>query len=178
MSRLLLVTLVIVVTLRGVAAESLAEYPDQREHRIRTTDERLQSIVNEGIRFSTTFEALVDRLDRSDVVVYLELDRHPQEGLDGRLSFLGSQGGIRYVLIRVVFLQDRARQTALVGHELRHAGEVADAPSIVDRQTMEHEYERLGYENSRAAYGRTFDTTAAIDAGMRVWRELRTGRAE
>lgn len=176
--RLPLIAIVIVLALRGASGESLAEYPDQHEHRIRTTDGRLQSIVDEGVRFSTTFQTLVDRLDRSDVVVYVEFDRHPQDGLDGRLAFLGAHAGVRYVLVRVVFLHDRARQIAVVGHELRHAVEVADAPAIIDRRSMEHEYQRLGYERARAASERMFDTTAAIEAGTRVLRELRTGSAE
>jgi len=157
-------------------AESLADYPFDGERRIRTSDQRLQSAIDDGMRFSPTFQDLVDRLEQSDVVVYVEADPRSQEGLAGRLLFIGAQGGTRYVLVRVGYFADRARQIAILGHELRHAVEVADAPAIVDRRSMAEAYRRFGYENPWVSVpGYAYDTHAAVDTGFKVWREIRTG---
>jgi len=171
----LLVTLIVLVSI-SLRAESLADYPEDRDHRVRTIDARLQSIIDEGVRFSLTFEALVDRLDRSDLVVYVERETRPIEGIEGCLTFISSQAGTRYLRVRVAYISDRARQLAIVAHELRHAVEVADTPRIVDSRSFEREYERFGYENPYTGVrGRAFDTDAAVAAGVRVLREIRTG---
>jgi hypothetical protein len=92
------------------------------------------------------------------------------------LLFVTARGGTRYVLVRVALFADRARQIAILGHELRHAVEVADAPTIVDSRSLERAYQRFGYENPRAVVaGRAFDTEAAVATGLRVWREMRSG---
>jgi hypothetical protein len=171
-----LVALVLLLLPSWSRAESLADYPFDGERRVRTSDARLQSAIDHGMRFSPTFQDLVDRLERSDVVVYVEADPRSQDGLAGRLLFISAQGGTRYVLVRVAVFADRAQQIAILGHELRHAVEVADAPAIVDRRSLERAYERFGYENPWSlVQGRAFDTHAAVDTGLRVLREIRTG---
>jgi hypothetical protein len=145
-----------------------------RQPRIRTTDRRLASLLEEGARASTTFRALVDHLARSDVVVYLRCDRSPEpQRLDGRLTFLSTAGGFRYVVIRLNWLTARRRQLAILAHELQHAVEVADRPAIVDGPSLAREYARIGYVNRGSATpGLSFDTHAAVATGERVLREI------
>lgn len=144
--------------------------------RIRSTDPRLRSLVAEGVRTSDAFRVLVERLERSDVIVYVQCDTHAAGGRSaggGRLAFLTAAGGFRYVVVRMAWLQPRQLQIAMLAHELQHAVEIADTPDIVDAQTLAHEYGRMtdAVRVDRAA--RTaFDTGAAVEMGERVLREL------
>jgi hypothetical protein len=160
-----------------VATPSIANAADPswdglRGH-LRTTDDRLRRLLDLGTRTSPTFRALVHRLLDSDVIVYLWCDRADTAPPDGRLTFVSAAGGYRYVVVRLVRFHSRQRQIALIAHELRHAVEIADAPDVVDAASLEREYRRIGYMRSAPTAARlTFDTRAAVDAGVQVMNEL------
>ena len=169
--RIVLLCLVLLISSRALDAETIAD--DRRRH-IRTTDQRLIRLVQDGVRASETFRRLVDRLNRSDVVVYLECSAGAKSS-DGRLTFISSVGGLRYVHVRVARLPAADVQIALIGHELQHAVEIADAPGVVDSLSLAREYQRIGFLSPRITPGVSFDSDAAVEAGNRVLREL-TGR--
>jgi hypothetical protein len=162
-----------------IRAESLADYPEYRQPAVRTTNARLATLIREGVRFSPTFQSLADRLSNSDLIVYVDADSFAPEGLDGRLTFVASAPGVRYVRIRVVHYPDAARQIAIIGHELQHAVEIADHPAIVDEASLGREYARIGYSHNGLMLRRqAFDTEAAVKTGQRVFRELTTGNGD
>ena len=149
-----------------MAAESI---PDSPRRPIRSTDPRLRLLLEEGLRHSPTLRALVARLHASDVVVYLRCD---VAGPNGRLTFVSSAGGYRYVVVRLTHFP-RAQQIAIMAHELQHAVEIADTPAIVDGPSLAREYQRIGYLNQASSLpGVAFDTRAAVDAGKQVLKEL------
>jgi len=147
---------------------------DPRNH-IRTTDRRLIRLLHDGMRASDTFRRMVYRLRRSDVIVYLECGGSADRSVDGRLTFVSAAGGVRYVHIRVARLESADVQIALIGHELRHAVEIADAPGVIDGDSLAREYERIGFLNAHQIAGTSYDSAAAVEAGYRVLRDL-TGR--
>lgn len=55
----------------------------------------------------------------------------------------------------------------MLGHELRHAVELADAPHVAGEPAMVRLYEQIGFERSGAQGARRFETRAAIDAGYK-----------
>jgi hypothetical protein len=140
---------------------------------IRTTDDRLRRLLDQGRRTSPTFRALVQRLLDSDVVVYLWCDATRERVTDGRLTLVSAAGGLRYVVVRLVPLTSPERQIAIMAHELRHAVEIADAPDVVDDASLHRAYRRIGFV-SREPYARnlSYDSDAAIAAGVMVLREL------
>jgi hypothetical protein len=153
----------------SMAAESV---PDSPRRPIRSTDRRLRMLLDEGLRSSPTLRALVARLSRSDVVVYLRCDEASGPNAAGRLTFVSSAGGHRYVVVRMARFA-RAQQIAIMAHELQHAVEIADTPAIVDGESLAREYHRIGYVNAASALpGIAFDTQAAVRAGEQVLREL------
>jgi len=161
-----------------VTAQSLVDQPP-RDCRVRTTDRRLVAAVDRGLRDSPTFRALVNRINASDVVVYVNADWETMlpPGLDGRLTFLSATGGFRYVVVRVNTKLSTPRLVSLLGHELQHAREIADSDAIVDSISLAREYGvRLGYRNRNTTREyQTFDSEAAIRTGEQVLRELLTG---
>lgn len=142
--------------------------------RLRTADRRVRALIAQGIAGSPTFRALTSRLEQSDVVVYVECGRRDRrEPGGGRLIFVSSAGGFRYVVVRLGWLSSPAQQIAMLAHELQHAVEIADTPAIVDPQSMADAYRRMAGAREVARAGRTaFDTRAANTAGEQVLREL------
>ena len=169
-----LVAAMVCVPLRGANAESLADQPP-RYCQIRTTDHRLSAAVEQGLRDSATFRALVNQINVSDVVVYIAADAQQlPRGVDGRLTFLSASGGFRYVVVHVNARLSTPRLVSLIAHELQHAREIADTTAIVDAQSMAREYAAgLGYLNRFVSgEGRTYDSQAAVRAGEEVLREV------
>lgn len=170
LTRILAALLLLPLAAPPVAAgKDLADPP-----RVRLLDPRLRSLFEQGKDRSPTFQALVRRLEQSNVVVYIETDPFSDTSFAGRLSFLSAVGGTRYLLIRVAPLPSLIQQLAMIGHELQHAVEVADNPEVVDQDSLWREYMRIGYVSGMVDSGLAFDTHAAIDAGARVAEELRS----
>jgi hypothetical protein len=165
----MVLTLLLATPLLSMAAESVLVGPRRP---IRSTDRRLRMLLDDGMRSSPTLRALVARLSASDVVVYLRCDGPTEPVSGGRLTFVSSAGGFRYLVVRMARLS-RAPQIAIMAHELQHAVEIADAPAIVDGQSLVREYHRIGYVNFESPLpGIAFDTAAAVRVGEQVLREL------
>ena len=162
----------------AAGAASLEEGPEVgiRPH-IRVEDERLARLIDYGRQRSILLQALIDRLESSDVIVYMRCDRQLRRGVSGRLSYVGTAANLRYVMVRVGYVGDRLRQIALVGHELRHAVEVAETPEIVDSGSLQAAYERIGYVNRAASFTGilAFESDQAVQAGEHIFRELQDG---
>jgi hypothetical protein len=95
--------------------------------------------------------------------------------LVGRLTFMAASGGRRYVNVRIACGLNPDEQIAALGHELRHAVEIADAPSVVDVASLGELYRRIGFASHGVPHGLGFESRAAIDTARRVWIQL--GRA-
>jgi hypothetical protein len=155
-----------VVVPSAVAAESPT--------RVRSTDGTILALLKEGGERSTTFRALVDAIDRSTGIVYVEFGYCSFGHLNGcLLPFIASAHGDRY--LRAIVTPDKSRANhdqliALIGHELRHALEVFDHQEVVDAATMEAMYRKTG--TPIAGGPRGYETSAARAAGDAVLVEL------
>ena len=141
---------------------------------IRSTEPELRAAVDAGVAHSDSFRELVDRLDASDVVVHIVYDHDPAPGIAGHLTFAASAGGVRYLRIAIVPRLSGYDLLAILGHELEHAVEIADAPSVVDQASMAAFYAAVG-ERRLSDRGSMFDTAAAVAAGDRIRREVLGG---
>jgi hypothetical protein len=136
---------------------------------VRATDPRAQEWISAGRSASRTFRTLLNRLSQSDLIVYVEIVDRIIGGAAGHMYFVTATGSARYVRIEVVASGDFGGMVALVGHELQHAVEVADAPRVRDKSTLAMLY--LGM--SENGLGRTsYDSIAARVTEERVKREL------
>ena len=162
--------LTVTITL-GVSTGVRASEPNVPFPHIRATELQMRALIDEAISSSATVRALVERITASDVVVFVACEHDPAVKASGRLNFMTAAGGVRYVVIRLK-PKRRVATIAMLAHELQHAAEIADTPSIVDEASMAREYSRIGYRSHSAAHGLTFDTKAAVDVGRRVVDEL------
>jgi hypothetical protein len=139
------------------------------DRRVRTTDSRIQSLLVRGARRSRTFAGLITALNRTDVIVYVEPVRDLPATLAGRLMLLPHAGGQRYLRIQVGSLAASNDLIAIIGHELQHALEIAEAHDVRDQRGLVRLYEVIGRPASGA---HSYDTAAAQQAGRRVRTEL------
>ena len=161
-----------VVQGEGVITRDASEEPRIRIQR----DARIEQLIADGLNRSSTFRDIVDRLNRSDVVVYVRCQQDVARREDGYLKFVSSVGGYRYLQAHIRYNTSRVRQISLIGHELFHAVEVADAPAVIDVASFERQYARIGFVSGtvRIGGGISYDTHAAIRAGEQILRELST----
>ena len=144
-----------------------------RMARIRVLDASLACALSRGYMRSPTLRALVERVEDSNVIVYV--DRHPPAGrCDGRTQFVSAAAGYRYVRVTVKTDGVNDGLIALLGHELRHVVEVVDAPWVVDATGYAALYRRIGRPSASCRRpGWCFETQSAVDSGYRVLEELR-----
>ena len=118
---------------------------DSPTRHVRSTHRSVQGLLRTGYQRSPTFASLLARLQQSDVYVYVEeVDRLPG-GLEGRLVIMRPSHGFRYVRIQIVLRGSMLDATALLGHELRHAIEIADAATVQDTKTLVALYRPVSY---------------------------------
>jgi len=138
---------------------------------LRTVDSRLAAAVMRGRHESPTFRAIVDRLAASDLIVYVSRGAISGDTA-ASTQLVSATGGFRYVRVTIELDPDSDVGIAMLGHELRHALELADAPWVVDSDALLSLYQEIGYAScSRPIH--CYDTQEAVDAGRQVLIELR-----
>jgi hypothetical protein len=134
----------------------------------------LRALLARGSAASPTLASLVDRIERSDLIVHLYEEWWTRGSAIGRTQFITRAGGQRYVRVWLLgTLQDDAA-IAVLGHELYHATEIAQAPWVMNQLSLAGLYDEIGRE-SRAAgpASRGFETEMAQEVEHRVRKELR-----
>src|SRR5687768_16569763 len=94
---------------------------DAPTRHIRTTDAAMGKLLRRGFRESRTFADLVARLQRSDVIVYIEQVPRLPGALEGRMMMLPRVYEYRYVRIQIALRGAPEDSIAVLGHELHHA---------------------------------------------------------
>jgi hypothetical protein len=148
-----------------VSPSAVLESPTRH---VRTTSPYAQSLLRDGFQRSPTFARLLVRLERSDLIVYIESQAALPPGIEGRMMMLSSAHGLRYVLIQIGTGDSQQDAIALLGHELEHANEIADAPGVSDMNGFVALYERIGVRSGSHQY----ETKMAQEAGRQIRREL------
>jgi len=137
--------------------------------RVRAADNHIKRLLEEGVKRSVTFGDLVAAVNASDVIVYIQRVDRLGPTIAGQLMIVPVPNAQRYLRIQVLDHLSPEETISLIGHELRHALEVAAAPDVRDQQGLIELYERIG---ERGGMVHTFDTRAAQNTGRRVRREL------
>jgi hypothetical protein len=164
--RILLFTAILFV----VASTSQASGASQPVRRIRLLAPCASMLIADAAARSATIRSLIERIDRSDLIVFVRCVAFMQPAVAGRLMFLGAAAGHRFLLIEIRIPAVWHTQAGVVGHELQHAVEVAGAPNIRSQADMAAHYARTGVPVS--AKPAAFETEAARRTGLQVLREL------
>jgi len=136
--------------------------------RLRPLDTWSKALVARGLEKSPTFRALVDRLARADLIVYVAVGPRVATA-SGALRFVGTSATFRFVHVSLDQSLTNTELVAVLGHELQHAVEVAESPDVRDLESFRRYYQQQGEVGSEI--GR-FETEAARRAGRRVREDL------
>jgi hypothetical protein len=154
-----------------------ATFADPSPHaRIRPQDARLFELLRDGMARSATFRALVNRIESSNLIVYVSLSPVMKASLAGKLTWMTSAGGFRYVRATINTEQTADQMIATLAHELQHAVEVLDDDNVTDQRSLVELYKRIG-RPSHSGITAGWETVAAQEAGFRVRRELSSAAA-
>lgn len=142
---------------------------DAPDRHVRAPEARVRALLNYGFHRSQTFADLLEQLNRSDVIVYIEaLMTLPKETM-GRITIVPRSGNARYLRMQIRADLPRREAIALIAHEMRHALEIAAAPDARDADGLIKLYQRIGHSSGGE---HSFDTTAAQDIGRKVLSEM------
>jgi hypothetical protein len=139
--------------------------------RIRPQDPRTARFLKDGLRRSATMRGLAERIEASNVIVYVGIDPMMRSSLTGALSLVTASGDFRYVRAHISGGQIPDLMIATLAHEFQHVVEVIDHPSVVDDESLVTLYRRIGVAGNDRRHA-SWETMAARDVGAQVRREL------
>jgi hypothetical protein len=136
---------------------------------VRSRSPLASAALEYGLKHSPSLQALVDSLQDTDVVAYIDSDIRPRSDIWGHTSFIAKAANCRYLRVEITAHVNLGQAAALLGHELQHVYEIATHPEVVDDETLSAMYQQFGkpsrYENS-------YDSVAAIEMGTRIAAEI------
>ena len=139
--------------------------------RVRAFDPAVAAVIARGAASSMTLRALINTLERSDVIVHVEQVNRPGHGLAAATRFVTRAGGHRYIRVTLYGTWSLSQTIALIGHELQHAVELATAEWVVDQATCLELFHAIGRRTCDARRV-CYETEAAVIAGARVLDDL------
>ncbi len=138
--------------------------------RVRPHDARVATLLRTGLDRSPTLRTLVDRVEDSDVIVYLEIQPKLQGRLAGCMTWVAGAGRYRYVRASINPELTTDQRIAAIAHELQHVVEISEHPEVDGESALIALYRRIG--ESRPFNSTQWDTTRAREVGAVVGREL------
>jgi hypothetical protein len=168
----------VVVYLLALAVPTAAARPlSPSVKNVRARDAAAALLLRFGTEKSARFRELVETLEQSNVIVYIEVRQDSEHPVGGGLTFLGEAHGIRWVRATIDSgtmnyartCQDIVRLTSILGHELQHALEASQAETLRDEAEFASHFRSIGVDEGP----KILDTMAARRVGARVADELR-----
>jgi hypothetical protein len=173
LARLVMQSGVIAACACAMPAPAAAAVPPDMPRVRDNGDPSIGALIREATGRSATFRRLVETIDASDGIVYVEHGKC-RRGAQAYLVLTVTMAGPHRVL-RIVVNKRRDPTTvmAAIGHELRHAVEVLNDRAVTSNRAIYFFYQREGTSGS----GR-FETAAAVQAGSQVFAELTGNRVD
>jgi hypothetical protein len=152
----------------SAAADARPGTPATASTHVRSTNPALVALIEQAGQRSATFRGLVDTIEASDSIVFVE---EGQCGHGVRACFVSVMGTTSTRYMRVVVDTNKADWDVMgsIGHELRHTIEVIEVPRIRDNASKHLFYLQTGTYGTSTAR----ETQVAVDAGNTVRAEIR-----
>jgi hypothetical protein len=129
----------------------------------------IAELLVEGAKRSASFRQLVQKIDASDGIVYVEEGRCGHQVRACLALTVRIAGPNRIMRIIVEPRRYHDELIAAIAHELQHAVEALSNPAVRDAFTMYWFFDRIGRTDTGA-----FETEEAIQMGLNVLHELET----
>jgi hypothetical protein len=140
--------------------------------RVRSTERFMIALIREGYVRSPSLRDLVDVLQQSNVIVFVQ----PASCAGGRIRscLVSVNGSPRERHIRIIVDTHRSHEwlIATVAHELQHAVEIAEHPEVTDASGALNLYRRIALGRCRDGLSEECETTRALTTERQVLSEL------
>ena len=155
----------------AVATAQTASAQEPMMARVRSSHSAITALISEGRERSATFRRLVQTIDDSDGIVYIE-EGQCHHGVRACLVLSVTPAGPNRIL-RVIVDTRKADWDLMgsIGHELQHTVEALSEPATIDSVGLSNFFCRIAPTDRHR-----FETMAAITAGDAVRNELRVRR--
>lgn len=141
---------------------------------LRSRSATIAGIILHASELSGTFGHMVDIINASNAIVYVEEGRCGGNVRACLVSVTPAGPHRRILHVRVDVRKPDADLVGSIGHELYHATEVLDYPAVTTDLAMHSLYRRIGFPIP----GGAFETNGAIEAGAAVRDEMRAARSQ
>ena len=141
--------------------------------RVRSHHPGIASLIERAAERSKTFRGLVEAINTSDGIVYVEEGQCGRHVVKSCVAAVTQTAMNRILVVKVDIRHADGELMGLIGHELRHAIEILGDPTVVDAASMYFLYQRIGQLGAYTA----FETQAAVQAGDAVRAEVSKYRA-
>ena len=147
---------------------AFAQTPVQGSLRVRGSSPGIAEAIERAIQQSPTFNQLVTAITATDGIVYVHYGECGRNVLACLVLAVTQAGPYRILQIRVDPRRKGRGLMVSIGHELKHALELLNEPTVVNYRTAHNFYARIAPRR-----GSSFETQAAIEIGLKIDRELR-----
>jgi hypothetical protein len=130
---------------------------------VRAASPAAHALLIEAVAKSALLNALIARLEASDIVVYVELTSSPEIPI-ARTKLVAAAAGARFLRVTINAQSAPWDRLPFLAHELQHATEIADDNGVRDDEGIRRLYEKVGYPGGIDKY----ETVAARDMERRV----------
>ena len=138
---------------------------------VRFDNKRIAEVYRYAMNRSPSFQALIETLNLTDRVVYVEEGHCPHPMERGCLSLMPTPNA-KNILVRIDPRQPIRLVVAQLAHELYHAAEVSKEPAVVDTASLRELYGRIGDRGCLSESDDCWETRAACAFEALVAREL------
>jgi len=152
----------------GGRAAVAADVDTSAMPRVRSHHPGIASLIERAAERSKTFRGLVEAIDTSNGIVYVEEGQCGRHAVKSCVEAVTQAAANRILVVKVDIRNADGELMGLIGHELRHAIEILGEPSVVDATSMYFLYVRIGRLGTYTA----FETQAAVQAGNAVRAEI------
>jgi hypothetical protein len=144
------------------SASDTATLPRVRD----TGDPMIAALIQEGTEHSPTFRRLVNTIDATNGLVYVEQGTCHHHVRACLVLTVQVAGPYRLLRILVDIHTTHGELLASIGHELQHAVEALSDPHVTDTTSIFNLFDRIGQRGQDR-----FETIAATEAGLDVLAE-------
>jgi hypothetical protein len=149
-------------TLLAIVPEPVAP----RVLHVRPLTEIARTILNDARRRSSTIDGMLQEIEQSDVIVFIDLQHDMSH--HGQTTLFSANPLARYVRMVVDIGLTPERRIELIGHELQHVVEIARATDVRDEDGMRRLFTEIGWEMQKGS----FETSEARATESKVRRDM------
>jgi hypothetical protein len=140
--------------------------------RVRSTERFMIALIREGYERSPTFRELVDTLQHSNMIVFVQPGPCAGGRIRSCLTSVNGSAAERHIRIKVDTRTSKGALIAAMGHELQHAVEIAEHPEIVDAAGVLRLYRQIAFGRCHDGLSEECETTRALASETKVLKEL------